>query len=443
MKSAPDAVVAPKDEKDCEKVLAFCQEEGIPVIPAGARSSVTRGVEAPTGGVCLDLTRHMNQILEVNPEDLSARVQPGIYGPAYEEELNSLGFTGGHFPQSFEFSTVGGWVATRGAGQQSTYYGKAEDLVLALRCATPQGLLATLPFPKAALGPDINQLLVGSEGSYGVLTEATMKIFPHYKKGQLPICFMFRTFEEGLSALREILQGGFGKPGVFRLSDPEETEVALELDGLSGGTLDKTLKRLGYKSQSRSLFIAATDGNPTTAAYTAARAHAVGLRHRGLPLGGLPLHAWKKRRYHDPYLRDDLMDMGVITDTLETAVTWSGMKDLWSRVRKVMKKRPRTVVMTHISHAYENGGNLYFIFLSPMKKGKEIEDYSRFHKEIVDAIVANGGSLSHHHGIGRLFAPWLPAHLGSLAHRTLDSVKKNLDPKGVMNPGVLGLPIEG
>lgn len=435
----PDAVVAPRDEKDCRELVDFCNKMKIPLVPSGARSSVTLGLKATRGGVCLDMTKHMNKVLEVNPEDLSARVQPGIYGPAYENHLNALGYTCGHFPQSFEYSTVGGWVATRGAGQQSTYYGKAEDLVLALRCVTPAGTIATRPFPRAALGPDLNSIIVGSEGSYGIITESTLKIFRQSPMGRLPICFMFKSFEGGLTALRKIMQAGYVKPGVFRLSDPEETEVALELDGLSGGPIDKVLKGLGYKPGGRSLFISATEGEPRTAVHTMARAHATAIRHGGLPLGPVPLKSWEKRRFHDPYLRDDLMDMGVITDTLETAVTWSGIKDLWKGVRSTIKKRPHTVAMTHISHAYENGANLYFIFLSPMKRGNEIEDYKSFHKEIIDAVIKHGGSLSHHHGIGKLFAPWYEEHLGKTGHHVLKAIKEALDPNCIMNPGTLNM----
>jgi alkyldihydroxyacetonephosphate synthase len=444
VENAPDAVCYPRSEQDVVRLVDICREKGIALVPAGGRSSVTRGIElirdtAPRSGICLDLTRHMNRVIEVSPKDLTARVQPGIYGPAYEEHLNELGFTCGHFPQSFEYSTVGGWVATRGAGQQSTYFGKIEDMVLGCRCVTPKGLIATKPYPRAALGPSIDGMLVGSEGSYGVLSEVTLRVFPHRPKGQLPITFMFRDFQSGVTCLREILQGGFGKPGVFRLSDGEETDVALALDGLSGGSIDRTLSGLGYKPGRRCLMIAATEGDAATAVYTAARAHAVAVRRGGLPLGPVPLTAWRKRRFHDPYLRDDLMDMGVLTDTLETSVPWSGLYNVWNGVRRVIKDRPDTVGMAHISHAYENGANLYFIFLSPMDRGNEVEDYRAYHQKIIDAVVENGGALSHHHGIGRLLAPWFRDHIGPVAHDTLRAIKNHLDEKGICNPGALDL----
>lgn len=437
--AAPDAVVYPRGEAEVAALVALCHERRIPLFPLGGRTGVTRGGEAPRGGLCLDLARHLDRVLEVNPVDLTARVQAGMLGPAYEAHLNRLGFTCGHFPQSFEFASVGGWVAAQGAGQQSTFYGKAEDLCVALRCVTPRGVLATRPFPRASIGPDLGRMIFGSEGAFGVITEVTLRIWPHRPQAMLPITFMFKDFGAGLTALRTMLQSNLGPLGVCRLSDPEETEIALVLDGLAGGAIDRTLKTLGYQPGRRSLLIAATEGHPGAAVATSARAHAVGLRHGGLPLGPKPLHAWKKRRYHDPYLRDDLMDMGVLTDTLETAVTWSGLERLWQGVRAVVKARPRTVCMTHLSHAYSSGANLYFIMLSPMALGRELEDYREFHRDVVNAILENGGSLSHHHGVGRLFAPWLPQQLGPVGMGMLGALKGYLDPHGILNPGVLGL----
>jgi len=435
----PDVVVHPRDPEQVMAVVQLCHRERIPLIPAGARSSVTLGLAAPRGGVCLDLTRHMDRLLSVNAEDQTARVQAGMLGPAYEEALNAQGFTCGHFPQSFEFSTVGGWLAARGAGQQSTYFGKIEDIVVGLRCATPVGWLDTGAFPRAALGPDRTAMIVGSEGTLGVITEATLRIWPLRPKGQLPLSFMFRNLADGVATMRAWLQGGFGLPGVCRLSDAEETDVALQLDGLAGGRLDRWLQRLGYRPGERCLAIAATEGDRGAAALTAARGHAIAVRNGGLPLGSMPIDAWRKRRFHDPYVRDDLMDLGVLTDTLETAVPWSGLMHLWRSVRSVLKTRPNTVAMAHISHAYATGANLYFIFLSPLRRDDELNDYRAFHTRIVDAIIANGGSLSHHHGIGRLFAPWLPGHLGPASMAALRGLKAGLDPHGVLNPGALGL----
>ena len=334
---------------------------------------------------------------------------------------------------------MGGWGAGRGAGQQSTYYGKIEDMVLGLRAVTPAGLLRTQPFPRAALGPDYTQMLVGSEGTLGVISETTLRVWPHRPESMRPLTFMFKSFTDGAAAIREILQSGIGRPGVCRLSDEEETEVALTLDGLAGGGIDKTLSRLGYRSGERSLMIAATEGDRMASAGTAARANVIAIKHGGLPLGSKPLRSWYKRRFHDPYVRDDLMDFGVLTDTLETSTTWSNLPRLWQGVRAVVKARPNAVCMTHISHAYDNGANLYFIVLTPMDLEQPLSDYRAYHRGIIDAVVANGGSISHHHGVGRLFAPWYPEQVGAAAYEAFRALKAGLDPNGIMNPGAYGL----
>jgi len=439
VEGAPDAVVYPRTEDEVSAVVALCHDRTIALVPTGARSSVTRGLELPRGGISLDLSRHLNRVLELNETSHTARVQPGMGGPAYEQWLNARGYTCGHFPQSFEFSSVGGWVAARGAGQQSTHYGKIEDMVLGLRCATPRGMLATAPFPRAALGPDFTQMVVGSEGTLGVITEATLKVWPHRPKSVLPMTFMFRSFEDGVTTIRTLLQAGIGRPGVCRLSDPEETQAALTLDGFAGGSVDRTLQRIGYRPGSRSLMIAATEGDLAMATATAARAHAIAIKQGGLPLGPKPLRAWWKRRFHDPYLRDDLMDYGVMTDTLETAMTWSDLPQVWRGVREVIKSRPNTACLTHISHAYETGANLYFIVISAMDREHPTRDYREFHGRIVDAVVQHGGSLSHHHGVGRLFAPWYPQQVGEVAFEAYRGLKSALDPHGIMNPGAYGL----
>jgi len=432
-----DAVVHPRSEQEIVEILALCQEQGLAVVPTGGRTTVTGALDPGRSGIALDLTRHLNRVLGISEADLTARVQPGILGPEYEEHLERRGFTCGHFPQSFEFATPGGWVAAKGAGQQSTYYGKAEDFLVALRCATPRGLLATRDFPRASIGPDLAGMIAGSEGSFGVITELTLRIWPRHP--QVPFCFMFHCFDDGADFLRTLIQAGVGHPGVSRLSDGEETDAAFQLDGLAGTGADRWLRRLGYVPGQRALFIGASEGDRLTGAALAARAHALALRRGGLPLGSAPLRKWAKRRFHDPYLRDDLMDMGVVVDTLETAVPWSGLARLRRGVRAAIKSRPRTAALAHISHAYEHGANLYFIFMSPLAVGDELDDFQRYHGQIVDAIVEHGGSLSHHHGIGRLFASRLPAQIGEVGHGMIGALKRYLDPERIMNPGALGL----
>ncbi|MBN2038441.1 MAG: FAD-binding oxidoreductase [Spirochaetes bacterium] len=438
----PDAVVYPRNENDIVKILQLCRKNKTAVTPFGGHSSVTGGVETPRGGISLDLTRHMNKVIEVNETNSSATIQPGIYGPALEKDLNEYGkgYTCGHFPQSFEYSTLGGWIAARSAGQASTGYGKIEDIVLSLRMVTPSGIIQTKAFPRAAMGPDLNQILIGSEGTYGIITEACIKIRKNMPENTRMISFLFKDFESGLKTMKEVMQGRFGFPFVFRLTDPEETDISFKLKGMNNTLADRFLKMLGYKSPGRCLFLATVEGDKSYVNSIVKNIKKTAAKNRSLGLGAGPVRKWFKQRYSSAYLRDPLMDIGLITDTLETAVTWENLPALWYAVREYIKKRPDSICMSHISHAYENGANLYFTFISPVKKGKEINDYKKFQKGIIDTIVKNKGSISHHHGIGKDFAPWMENLIEPPGMGIMRSVKEYLDPGDILNPGgTLGL----
>ena len=442
----PDAVLYPRGTEEVEQLVQFCHEGGIPLIPFGGHSSVTRGVETPKGGISLDLTRHLNKVLEINEENASVTVQSGIYGPAFEAALNAHGegYTGGHFPQSFEFSTVGGWVAARGAGQMSTGYGKIEDMVLALKVVTPRGTLETKAYPAAAQGWDLNEIILGSEGVLGVITEVTLKIRPHRPDQTAFASFLFRDFASAILAMREVMQAQIGRPHLFRLSDPEETQLAFSMKGFSDTWTDRYLHFRGYEAGQRTVMFVAVEGHSDYARGVAKRITAVARKYGALKTGAGPVRRWLKQRYSSAYLRDPLMDLGIMTDTLETAVTWEQLLPLWKGVRAYIKSRPQTTCMVHLSHVYENGANLYFTFLSPMEKGRELEDYREFHQGLVDAIVEFGGSLSHHHGVGRVMAPWMESQHGEVGMELMKAIKDHLDPKGIMNPGgMLGLDLNG
>ncbi len=438
----PDVVVYPKDENDILKIILLCKKYKIAITPYGGHSSVTGGLETPKGGISLDLTKHMNRIIEVNEINSSVTLQPGIYGPALEEYLNKYGqgYTCGHFPQSFEYSTPGGWIAARSAGQASTGYGKIEDIVLSVKMITPAGIIKTKDYPRAAMGPDLNQVLTGSEGTYGIITEAVLKIRKHMPLNTRLVSILFKDFESALSVVRNIMQGRFGLPCVLRLSDPEETDISLRLSGIDNTFADRVLSLLGFKPMRRCLLLATVEGDRSYVKTIVKKIKKTARGNGSLSLGKSPAKKWLEQRYTSAYLRDPLMDLGLITDTLETAVTWENLLSLWHGVRKIIKERPHTICMTHISHFYENGANLYFIFISPMKKGNETEDYKKFQKDIIDAIVKNNGSISHHHGIGKDFAPWMEKQLDETGMGILQSIKNYLDPAGILNPGgTLGL----
>jgi alkyldihydroxyacetonephosphate synthase len=436
----PDAVVSPKSHDDIVKIVEYCSQERIPIIPVGGQSSVTGALQAPLGGIAMDLTKHLNRIVRISTSNKTVTVQAGIYGPALEDELNKHGFTCGHFPQSFEFSTVGGWIAAKGAGQASTGYGKIDDMVLALKAVTPAGTIETKEYPKTAQGWDIFRLFIGSEGILGIITEATLNI--HNYKPQNTGCasFIFKSIEQAVATMQKIIQSEYGKPHLFRISDPDETDIAFKTKGFDNSLSDKLLKKLGFLPGKRSLMFVTIEGNKDYTKFVLNNIKRTAKKGKAMYIGKSPVKKWLDQRYSSAYMRDPLMDLGIMSDTLETAVTWENLLKVWSAAHAFVNLRPKTVLMIHISHVYESGANLYFTFLSLMEKGNEKNDFAAFHEGLVDTIQENGGSLSHHHGVGRVLAPWMEAHLGKTSMAVLAAVKKHFDPNNIMNPGgTLGL----
>lgn len=442
IKTPPDLVIYPRNEGEIVEILRVCNRKNIAITPMGGRSSVTRALETPEGGISLDLTKHFNKILEVNETNSTVTVQPGVYGPTLENYLNPYrsGYTCGHFPQSFEYSTVGGWVAARGAGQGSTAYGKIDEIVMAMKVITPVGIIETKAYPASAEAWDLNKTFIGSEGCLGIITQITLKIRKYQPQNTAYASFVFKNFESATQSMREIMQVGFGFPALFRISDPEESATAFKIKGFDNSFSDKILKLLGYHSGNRCLMFVTVDGDKGYARLVKKKVKKIARSNGGLSIGGKSTKDWLKQRYNSAYLRDPLMDIGIMTDTVETAVPWDQLLPLWKTVRAYLERRNKVLVMAHISHVYENGANLYFTFLSPMKKGVELEDYLKYHKGLIDTIHQNGGSLSHHHAIGRALAPWMEEEMGKTAMGLMQASKDYLDPKGILNPGgTLGL----
>ena len=440
-----DVVLHPRTKKDVSAVVSYCNKRKIPVHVYGAGSSVTKGLMPARGGVTLALGTHMNKILSINETNQTALVQPGLMGPAYEEALNNapeklgakLRYTCGHFPQSFEFSSVGGWVSALGSGQASTYYGDAYHIVLSQEYVTPAGEFRTLDYPGTATGPKLNDIMKGSEGAFGVLVEATMRIFKYMPENRSRMGFMFPSWEAAVEASREVVQGEFGMPAVFRISDPEETDVGLKLFGMDGTLADRFMTLRGYRPLERCLLIATAEGERGHTAHVKRMVKKICKRHGAMSLTGYATRKWELTRYKEPYMREDLQDYGIVIDTLESAVTWDNLHRLHRGVREFIKKRPGTICMTHASHFYPQGTNLYFIFIMKMD---DVRAYLKFQKGVVDAIVRHGGSPSHHHGMGRMLAPWMEKHLGRVQMAALRAIKRHFDPNNIMNPGgTLGL----
>jgi len=438
IREVADVVVHPRDKQDVQKIVQYCDAELIPITVFSGGSSCNFGCRPFKGGVSLVLSTHMNKLFEVNELNQTARVQPGMFGPAYEKALNQspelfntkLRYTCGHFPQSFEYSTVGGWIVTLGSGQASTYYGDAYDIVLSQEYVTPTGIFKTLDFPGTATGPKVNDIMKGSEGTFGILVELTMKIFRYMPDNRARFSFMYPTWEAAVNASREIMQSEFGKPAIFRISDPEETDRGLKLYGMPG-IVDSFLVLRGFKPMQRCLCLGNVEGDKDYARLVARKIKRIAGKYGAISLGSYAARKWEKTRYTEPYMREDLNDYGILLDTLEAGVTWDNLHRLHEGVRAFVKSRPDTICMTHASHFYPQGTNLYFIFFARM----DVAEYITFQKGIIDHIQKFGGSLSHHHGVGRLLAPWMEVHLGKEQMAVLRTLKQHFDPHNIMNPG--------
>lgn len=444
----PDLVVFPETTEQIEKIVDYVVKNKIPLYVYGGGSSVTRGVEPVMGGITLDMRRNFNKVIKFNEVDQTITVQAGMSGPQLEEALQNAPalfgakrqYTCGHFPQSFEYSSVGGWVVTRGAGQNSTYYGTIADIVVSQRYATPIGKIQTSHYPREATGPSINQIMMGGEGTFGVLCEVTLKVFRWMPENRKRFSYMFKNWEVAQAAAREMMQCECGFSSVFRLSDPEETSLMLHLYNVDETPLEPILKKLGFIEDERCLFLGFTDGEKGFSRNVARNIAKIALKHGAMPMTGFVCKGWEKGRFNDPYLRDTLMDFGYMIDTLECTVNWSNMTQVWRDVKKVCHELPNTIVTTHMSHCYPQGANLYFIFMTAIK---DEDEFKRYHTTILDAIQRSGAALSHHHGIGKMFAPWLEGYLGKNEYGIIKVLKDYFDPDYLMNPGgTIGLDLK-
>jgi alkyldihydroxyacetonephosphate synthase len=444
-----DLVVHPRHREDVKELVKLCNRERIPVYVYGGGSSVNFGLLPAKGGITLVMSTHMNKIVALNETNQTVTVQAGIMGPALEDALNrateTLGakrnYTCGHFPQSFEYSSAGGWVVTLGSGQLSTYYGDACNLAVSQEYVTPAGNFVTRDYPATATGPKVNDIMMGSEGTFGVLVELTLKVFRYMPENRKRFGFIFPSWEAAVDASREVSQGEFGMPAVFRISDQEETNIGLKLYGIDGTVIDKAMRLRGFKPMERCLMLGSSEGDISLTKNVKRNVKRICREYGAMYLTGFATKQWEPGRFRDPYLREDLQDFGIMIDTLETGVTWENLHHVHQEVRKVVKARPRTICMTHASHFYPQGTNLYFIYIAKMDSLKE---YIGFQDSILEAIYKSGGSLSHHHGVGRMIAPWMERHLGKEQMEALRAIKKHFDPRNIMNPGgQMGLDLKG
>ncbi len=449
----PDAVARPSDDAELERLLGAASREGVRVVPWGGGTSVTGGVNAPPGEapvVTADLER-LAGLEAFDPVSGLATFGAGTAGPAIEAALAARrddgrpGFTLGHFPQSWELSTLGGWAATRASGQESLGYGDMSDLVAGLELVAPAGRLALPALPASAAGPDLRHLVMGSEGRLGVITRATVRVRRRPETLRV-VGTLLPTWDDGLEAARALLQAGVPLD-LLRLSDEPETEVALAV-GLGGrrglASLVGGWLRLRGIRGSGCLMLTGAAGSLHQVDETLERSGALLRRHGGVSLGAAPGRTWLRDRFRHPYLRDALLDRGLATDTLETAAPWSRLPGLAAEVRRALEtallgEDERVAVLCHVSHPYRDGSSLYFTLFFRCAADPEatVERWARAKRAATDAIVAGGGTLSHHHGIGAWHAPWYAREASAKGVELIAAAAAALDPAGILNPGVL------
>src|SRR5690349_8430625 len=432
VQDAPDAILLPRDDDEVAAVLHYCAEHGIAIVPFGGGTSVVGGLDPIRGDfaavVSLDL-RRLNALHALDEVSGEAELGAGLTGPEAERLLGERGFSLGHFPQSFQFATIGGFAATRSSGQDSAGYGRFNDMVRGLRAVTPAGVLDVGRAPESAAGPDLRQLLIGSEGVFGVITRVRVKVHPTPAATRYE-AWSFPDFAAGAEALRAVIQTGTG-PTVLRLSDEAETGVNLATtesigeDSITGGCLAITV------------FEGTEDHVESRHAETRRQLEATG----AISLGEGPAKAWEHGRFNAPYLRDSLLSAGALCETLETATNWSNIAALKSAVTEALtaslaETGTPALVLCHISHVYPTGASLYFTVVAG-QRGNPIEQWRKAKTAASEAMMRTGATITHHHAVGADHRPWMRDEVGNLGVAVLRAVKATLDPAGILNPGKL------
>jgi len=434
-----DLVAFPRDEPELIRVLEWCDAERIAASPYGGGSSVTGGVEPPSGGdyrgaVSIDLGR-LDRVLEVDKVSRAARIQGGVLGPALEDQLRPHGYTLRHYPQSFEFSSLGGWIATRSGGHFATLYTHIDDFVEALRVVTPSGLVESRRLPGSGAGPSPDRMFIGSEGTLGIITEAWMRLQdrPTFRAGA---SVAFADFAAGARAVRAIAQAGL-YPANCRLLDAGEAASA----GANQG--EAAVLVLAFESadhplepwMKRALECCADFGGviPPDAAATRTDAAAT---HEGAA------GAWRNAFLNAPYLRDAVVAMGMVSETFETATTWDRFDEFNARLMAVARDAVVRVcgqgtVTVRFTHAYPDGPAPYYTILAPGKRGSELEQWDEIKQAVSDELINLGGTITHHHSVGRDHRPWYDRQRPDGFAAALKAAKRALDPRAILNPGVL------
>lgn len=445
----PDGVAFPESTEQVQQLVAEGEHRRIVLIPYGGGTSVVGHLGVPETDqpvLSVDMGR-MNRLLDLDTESALARFGAGVAGPDLEAQLRARGYMLGHFPQSFEYSTLGGWVVTRSSGQQSLRYGRIEDLFAGGELVCPAGRLSLSTVPASSAGPDLRHWVLGSEGRMGVLSEAVVRVRPVPEREQFHAVF-FPSWEQGCTAVRAMAQARLGL-SMLRLSNVHETRTQLELAGDQRGLglLQRYLSLRGMGAGQCMLVLGVTGsareaGAARRAALIAARRH--GGVHTGRAIGS----AWARQRFHGPYLRNALWEAGYGVDTVETAVDWPRVSATMQAVERAAQEamaefEERVHAFTHLSHVYPQGSSLYstFVFRADPDFEATLARWRALKARVSRAIVAAGGTISHQHGVGTDHAPYLAHEKGALGMDLIEKALGQADPDGIMNPGKL-LPVE-
>jgi alkyldihydroxyacetonephosphate synthase len=432
VQDAPDAVLLPGSDEEVAAILRFCADHSIAIVPFGGGTSVVGGLDPIRGDfkavVSLDL-RRLNQLHSLDEISGEADLGAGLTGPDAERLLGERGYSLGHFPQSFQFATIGGFAATRSSGQDSAGYGRFNDMVRGLRTVTPAGVLDLGRAPESAAGPDLRQLMIGSEGAFGIITRVRVRVHPVPEATRYE-AWSFPDFTTGADALRAVVQTGTG-PTVIRLSDEAETGVNLA-----------TTESIGeQKTTGGCLAITVFEGTESHVESRHAETRALLQARGGTSLGEAPARAWEHGRFGAPYLRDSLLSAGALCETLETATNWSNVPALKAAVTEALttslaESGTPALVLCHISHVYPTGASLYFTVVAG-QRGNPIEQWRKAKTAASDAMMRTGATITHHHAVGADHRPWMCDEVGDLGVAVLRAVKATLDPAGILNPGKL------
>ena len=439
----PDGVAYPSSDEEVRSLLSFASKVGARLIPYGGGTSVLGQINVIPGDqpvITVDL-RGFNQLLDLDETSLLASYGAGITGPQIEASLNVRGYTMGHFPQSFEYSTLGGWIATRSVGTQSYRYGRIEDLFVGGHIETPIGQLDLPVFPASSAGPDLRELILGSEGRLGIITRATVRLSPLPQRESFHAVF-FPTIERGFAAMRKIIQTRV-PVSMVRLSDSLETENSLVFTGrkLLLSVADKGLFGIG---SGRCLMIFGVTGDAKSTRLAYRQTSAISRAHGGFVVKHFIGNEWHKSRFKSPYLRNTLWDAGLALDTLETALPFSRAVAAFAAIKDAIRSAGRDIgeailVFGHFSHVYIDGTNLYITYMYRRSKDPDetLENWRKMKTAASEVILKQGGTISHQHGVGTDHLPYLPAEKGVVGMQALSSMLKTFDPQGLLNPGKL------